>query len=159
MDTNLFSLHETITSTAFLAHTGFTKTWKKNITRELKALMKRRLIFFITNARKFLSSLTLFVCSWLGCPYLPPPPRLVLQSACFHTIKANPHPLHRGGGSRGDQWRLTDHINQSFSLWLPLSRSLLSLSVCLCLQNSLSRLHNFNICLIPLSHTWHGNYL
>ncbi len=52
------------------------------------------------NVRKFLSLLT--VCLWR--PYLHPPPRLVLQSACFHTIKANPHPLHwEQGGSPGDQ--------------------------------------------------------
>lgn len=47
-----------------------------------------------------------------------------------------------GGVSPGDQWRLTDHINQSSTLWLTLSCSLLCLSVCL--HISVSRLQDFN---------------
>lgn len=47
-----------------------------------------------------------------------------------------------GGVSPGDQWRLTDHINQSSSLWLTLSRSPLCLSVCL--HITVSRLQDFN---------------
>lgn len=79
--------------------------------------------------------------SWFILPYLSPPPRLVLHSVCFHTIKANLHPLRWVvGGSPGAPWRLTDHINQSFSLWLSLSCSLLCLSVCLCLHITVSRL-------------------
>lgn len=46
------------------------------------------------------------------------------------------------GGSPGDQWRLTDHINQSFSHWLTLSCSPLCLSVCL--HIAVSRLQDFN---------------
>lgn len=81
-----------------------------------------------------------------------PPSRLALQPACFHTIKANLHSLQWGvggweagglrGGSPGDQWRLTDHINQSFSHWLTLSCSPLCLSVCL--HIAVSRLQDFN---------------
>lgn len=33
------------------------------------------------------------LASWFILLYLPPPPRLVLHSVCFHTIKANQHPL------------------------------------------------------------------
>lgn len=55
--------------------------------------------------------------SWFILLYLPPPPRLVLHSACFHTIKANQHPLRWVmEDSPGAPRRLTDHINQSFSL-------------------------------------------
>lgn len=95
-------------------------------------------IHFYCKHENFPSSLTLFVCSWFDCPYLPPPPRLVLQSACFHTIKANPHPLHWGGAPvEISDASLTTSINHSPSDYLspaPFCLSLyVSVSISLCL--------------------------
>lgn len=111
------------------------------------------IIFFSLDLRNFshLKRDPATVCFLFSAPAVLifiPPPRLLLQPVCFQNIKANLHSLQRGvmgvwgGVSPGDQWRLTDHINQSSSLWLTLSRSPLCLSVCL--HITVSRLQDFN---------------
>lgn len=116
--------------------------------------------FFLAGSQKFLASETrhekflrssdcLFSIFCSRRPYLHPSSQITAYSLSVFRPLRPIYILSKrgvmgvwGGVSPGDQWRLTDHINQSSSLWLTLSRSPLCLSVCL--HITVSRLQDFN---------------